>query len=101
MIVRSNKIRQAAKGQECTINIPGVCKYDTDTTVLAHINDKHHGTGMKASDISACFACFDCHNAIDRTPICEQFEEFRDWYLLRGIRRTWEILIDLGIITVK
>jgi hypothetical protein len=29
-------IRKAAKGEECTLNIAGVCSYDPETVVLAH-----------------------------------------------------------------
>ena len=29
-------IRKAAKGEECTLNIAGVCSYDPETVVLCH-----------------------------------------------------------------
>jgi len=37
------------------------------TVVAAHSNSQRHGKGMgiKAGDQWVCFACFDCHKAID------------------------------------
>ena len=29
-------IRKAAKGEQCTLNITGVCNYNPETVVLAH-----------------------------------------------------------------
>ena len=29
-------IRKAARGEECTLNIAGVCSYDPETVVLCH-----------------------------------------------------------------
>lgn len=65
-------LRRAARGQPCTLQIPGVCNRNPETTVLAHIRDGHFGLGCKPNDdpakgpVLACFACSDCHDAIDR-----------------------------------
>lgn len=60
-------IRKAARGQDCTLRIPGVCNGDRDTTVLAHSNRAEDGKGMgiKARDEEGCFSCASCHTWID------------------------------------
>lgn len=65
-------IRRAARGEECTLMIPGVCNRDPTTTVLAHSNRLADGKGMglKAPDTAACFACHACHDVLDgRRPL--------------------------------
>jgi len=48
------------------IRIPGVCNFNSETTVLAHLN----GAGMarKEDDSEGAFACYDCHQAVDGKP---------------------------------
>ena len=36
-------IRKAARGEECTLNIAGVCSYDHETVVLCHFPSDSHG----------------------------------------------------------
>lgn len=60
-------IRRAARGEDCTLLIPGVCTNDTATTVLCHSNRLQDGKGMglKAPDTAACFGCSACHDVLD------------------------------------
>ena len=53
--MRSNAIRMSAKGEECTLNIVGVCNYNAETTVLCHLPDESKGMSHKADDISAAY----------------------------------------------
>lgn len=64
---RMTPIRKAARGQDCTLRIPGVCNFDPDTTVLCHSNNLADGKGMglKAPDTEACFGCSACHDVLD------------------------------------
>jgi hypothetical protein len=69
---KKTKIRSAAKGQDCTLMIPGVCNRDPATTVLCHSNRlaDGKGIGIKAPDTEACFGCSDCHDVLDgRRPL--------------------------------
>lgn len=61
-------IRKAARGQDCTLRIPGVCNWNPETTVLAHspFLESGRGMGLKAPDTEACFACSACHDVLDR-----------------------------------
>tara|TARA_Y100001973_G_scaffold106441_1_gene184399 strand:+ start:2632 stop:3006 length:375 start_codon:yes stop_codon:yes gene_type:complete len=100
--IRSSHIRNAARGQACTLQIVGVCNGDWSTTVLAHLQDESHGIARKADDLSACFACDACHSVIDgrmKWPPMER--EHKDWYLRRAQMRTWRELFELGVITIK
>jgi hypothetical protein len=64
-------IRRAARGQDCQLQILGVCNGDPGTTVLCHSNRLADGKGMglKAPDTAACFGCHSCHSVLDgRAP---------------------------------
>lgn len=60
---KSKKYRDAARGQDCTMRLPG-CQNNTETTVLAHRNGA--GMGTKASDHDAADMCAHCHALFDR-----------------------------------
>jgi hypothetical protein len=64
---KTTKIRQSARGEDCTINLEGVCNYDPDTVVWAHSNKAIHGKSMgrKADDEWGAYACFSCHACVD------------------------------------
>ena len=64
---RMTPIRRAAAGQDCTLQIPGVCNFDPATVVLCHSNQLADGKGMglKAPDTAACFGCSACHDVLD------------------------------------
>jgi len=100
--IRSKRIRDAARGQACTLQIVGVCNGDWSTTVLAHLPDESHGIARKSDDLSSCFACDACHSVIDgraKWPAMER--EYADWYLRRAQMRTWRVLVDLEVVTIK
>lgn len=72
LYVRSQKARDAARGQACTIRLPFVCNGNPETTVLCHSNLGSDGKGMgiKASDDRAAFGCSSCHDVLDgRAPL--------------------------------
>lgn len=93
----SKKLRDAARGQECTVRLPGVCNWNPETTVLAHLPSGSKGVGMKGLDTVAVFACSACHDAIDGRSKVEI--DWRD--LLRSLAETHRSLIGSGILIVK
>lgn len=100
--IRSTRIREAARGQACTLQIVGVCNGDWSTTVLAHLPDESHGIARKSDDLSSCFACDACHSVIDgRAKWPPPEAEYSDWYLRRAQMRTWRVLVDLGVVAIK
>lgn len=60
-------LRKAARGRDCQVRLPGICNFNPETTVLAHIRRGGvNGIGRKPNDLAAVLACSDCHDEIDR-----------------------------------
>lgn len=94
----SPKLQRSANGQECTMQVAGVCNYRTDTTVLAHINVDGGKMGGKTDDFSACFCCSECHKWLDQYI---GTEEERLFYTRRAIIRTQRVWVSDGIMVIK
>lgn len=97
MRVVSQKLRDSAKDQECTMRIPGVCNFDSTTTVLAHISCGQKGMGMKGPDMIAVFACSACHDALDARSGAKADEGD----MLRALAETQLKWLDMGLLTIK
>jgi hypothetical protein len=95
MRVISQKLRDSARGQTCTLRLDG-CGYDDGTIVLAHIPCGQKGMGMKGPDVIACFACNHCHSVIDSRAR----GEYTDADLLRALAETQLIWLRLGLLKV-
>jgi hypothetical protein len=93
--IESEALRRSAAGEECTLHLPGICNWRTDTTVLAHIYVGPKAMGGKGDDIHACFACCACHEAIDRYWADDRYE-----YLLGGLIKTQQVFIRNGLLLV-
>ena len=49
--------------------------------------------------MSACYACSDCHDFIDRRNYADHDEqEYRDMYMARALVRTHIIMFDTGVL---
>lgn len=98
---RMTPIRRAARGQDCTIEIPGICNSNPDTTVLCHSNQlaDGKGLGLKAPDTEACFGCSACHDVLDgRAPRPAWLtQEMLLGAFERAKQRTHEILKQKGL----
>ena len=91
-----SKYRKSARGQDCMIRIPGVCNYDSATTVLAHINGG--GMGTKTQDQEGAFCCSSCHDAIDgRVRTGYSREELKLMHL-EGAIRTRDYWRSVGLL---
>lgn len=94
-------IRKAARGEDCTIRIPGVCNFDSETTVLCHSNRLADGKGMglKAPDTAAAFGCSSCHDVLDgRRPLPDHItRELLDIGFDAAVVRTHARLREKGI----
>jgi len=94
--VRSKAIRESARGEACTVRIPGHCNGDPSTTSFAHINGG--GMGTKKSDLHGAYCCSDCHDAVDgrvRTKWSRNELELWHW---QGVGRTQDILVEKGLL---
>ena len=97
MGIVSQKLRDSARGQLCTLEIVGVCNHDPATVVLAHLQSEVKGAATKSDDWNACFACSACHTHLD-----EQWlpSGWASWYSLRALQRTQKIWRDAGLIVI-
>lgn len=100
--IKSNKIRQSARGEECTLQIAGVCNHDPATTVLCHIgfND---GTAKRRrpNERNAVYGCSACHDVIDGRQWADLGAAdnglWKWWYIARALVRTAERRDELGV----
>lgn len=99
--MRSQKITESAKGEDCTFNIPGVCNYDPATTVFCHLKFDLAGVAIKPSDISGAYGCSSCHDVIDGRNHSLDYEEDPSFYKARAMRRTYERLWEKEVISIK
>lgn len=64
-----SRITESARGEACTLNFPGVCNGDWETTVWAHSNwiagGKAKGKKLARVDHLGCYACYACHMVLD------------------------------------
>lgn len=86
----SPKLRKSARGRDCTLNIPGVCSFDPEKTVLVHLQFEGGKMGSKADDTSACYGCSNCNFAIDNYLTGP---EERWFYMGRALARTINIWV--------
>lgn len=87
--IRSQKLRDSAKGEECCFQIPGICSFDSEKTVLCHLPDESHGMGLKANDLGcAAYGCYNCHQQIDRREKSILSDCEREFYMRRALQRT-------------
>ncbi len=106
--LKSKKITDSAKGENCTLRIPGVCNHNPETTIPAHLN----GAGMakKSDDTLISYCCSQCHTWLDGGYSNIDLSQYTDKQLkravrdseqLRGIIETQSILIQKNLIQVK
>jgi len=96
-MAKQTKITKSARGQECQVRIPGVCNFNPETTVLAHLNGA--GMGMKSPDYQGAYCCSACHDAIDGRSGPVSYDKMR-LYHLEGVIRTQELLRERGLIKI-
>jgi hypothetical protein len=63
---RSQKLRDSAKGEDCTVRLPG-CPGRADMTIWSHYRGSAGGKGLsiKASDRAGAYACTYCDAVYD------------------------------------
>ena len=82
-------LRKEANGRGCMVRIPGVCNFNSETVVLAHIRlPGVSGMGMKSPDILGAWACSSCHDAVDRRNYHDLERDYVRLMHLEGVART-------------
>lgn len=96
-VIKSKKLRDSARGEDCTLNITGVCSYNPETVVLNHFPSDI--AGYKSTDLSSGYGCSSCHAVIDsRGKLSAEDWEF---YVRRAQVRTLTRFHEKGLITIK
>lgn len=97
MSVVSQKLRDSARGQLCTMRL--VCSGGTtDTTILAHLRTPGAAGGaQKPDDWHAVFACSHCHTEMDTKGY--EWPDLES-YMLDALRRTQRIWWEMGLLKV-
>lgn len=93
---QSKKLRESARGQDCMVRLPGICNFNNETTILAHLNSG--GMGTKHSDLFGTFCCAACHDAVDRRSMTQYSAEELELMLMQGMARTQQYWLDVGLI---
>lgn len=100
--IRSKKIRDSAKGEPCTLRIPGICNGNKETTVFAHVAG-NKGTATKNHDLFGVYACSDCHDWLDgRRRLTGEYTGLvnRQAEILRALQETLIKLYQKDLITI-
>lgn len=102
MIYRNKKLTDAAKGQQCTLDIPGICMGGTETTVACHSPLGEDRNGTKAPDFAAMDGCMHCHAVIDRREKMPDGDyivtDEQRFYVHRAIMRTLANRFERGVL---
>ena len=102
---KTTKIRQSARGEECTLMLPGICNFDPETVVWAHSNRSQDGkgAGLKSEDDKGAYACFCCHAVYDRQRKRPEglSLEYVEAAFTAGMSASRAILVRRGLITAK
>lgn len=86
------RLRAEAKDRECAIRLVGICNFNPETTVLAHLRlIGISGFGIKAPDELGAFSCSACHTYVD-----SHHDDATKIAFYEGIFRTQAILIREG-----
>ena len=96
------KLRDSAKGEDCTLQIFPYCNQNPETVVLCHL-PSGSGMGQKSPDWFAVYGCSACHDIIDgRTDITSEAlgRELILTIKSRALFKTWERMIEKGLIKI-
>ena len=99
-MIKSKKIRDAAKGEDCTLNIPGACNHNPETSVLCHFTLHNGGSARLNGELSAGIGCSGCHDAIDGRRAYQWEPGDKEFYMRRSQVRTLDRWVDKGLVVI-
>lgn len=99
MTRQTKKIRDSAKGEQCTLNIASVCNYNPETTVFCHVSFTTGSDRNREGQRNGVYGCSACHDALDNRAGIKGWlaNDERYWYIARALIRTAERRDELGI----
>jgi hypothetical protein len=93
------KLRDSARGEECTLQIHPYCNGNPETVVLCHL-PSGSGMGQKSPDWFAVYGCSSCHDIIDGR-VANNFSNGTITVLEQSaLFRTWTRMIEKGLIKI-
>jgi len=94
MAKKLTPVQESAQGQDCTIRAAGICNYNPETTILAHVSF-NWGTAkrLRPNERNAVFACSSCHDFIGNGTHSPEVL----WYVARGLVLTYEKRDEIGV----
>lgn len=96
------RIRDSARGEECTVRIVGACTHDPTHTIWSHapLQAAGKGRGWKSIDVAGAYCCTACDSVIDgqrpMPPGATRESVLLDWCF--GHFRSLVILKQKGIL---
>jgi hypothetical protein len=89
----NSKIRQSAKGEECSLRVSDSCTDEYGSVVACHLNSNYRGVGIKSPDLFVVYACFFCHQLLDKSEVSAEDQ-------LRASQETQMKLLNKGLINI-
>lgn len=99
-LARSKKVRNSARGEDCTLRFYQVCNNNPDTVIYAHIGSGG-GVGIKCGDNMGVYACSACHDLIDGRIKSPDGNYDFSADVLRALEETQQKLIDKELLVIK
>ena len=96
----AGKLTEAARGQDCTLQIHPYCNGNPETVVGCHINCEDKGWSLKSPDWWLVDGCSSCHDVIDGRMKTDLSSEEVQNCVMRGLYRTIKRRIEQGLISV-
>ena len=96
-----SKLTEAARGQDCKLQIFPYCNGDPATTVPCHINSEDKGIGNKSPDWWLVDGCSTCHDIIDGRKQTALTAYDIECCIMRALYRTLKNRIERGLIEIK
>ena len=94
------KLRDSARGEDCTLQIYPYCNGNPETTVLCHL-PSGSGMGQKSPDWFAVYGCSSCHDIIDgRRNNKGLFPDAVKESERMALLRTWNRMLEKGLIKI-
>ena len=96
--MNEKKIKESARGEECSVRIPRVCNGNPETTVFAHLNGIRFGHGVGRKTKWGAYACSACHDEVDGRTRIQGDRQFVKLCHLEGAIETQDILEKKGLL---
>lgn len=91
-MAKQTNITISANGECCSLRVSPKCSHDEEgKVVLAHLNSNYRGVGFKSPDILSCYACYFCHQLLDKSEVSYEDQQ-------RAMFETLMKLVDKGLV---